>query len=140
RIMALTPAACHCGGPSSAILYHSKASEITKDSHLYRAGLSELSVTKSLPAPAVCCSGWFGVPQYPNPHPAFFPPPPPPPPDPPPGVLRRGGSPRLGAAGFAPGGCPLRQEPPSHAVRHRRQLRVACRKRETGRQSGRPGQ
>src|SRR5262245_39868126 len=36
--MALTPAACHCGGPSSAILYHSKASEITKDSHLYRVG------------------------------------------------------------------------------------------------------
>src|SRR5258708_1124513 len=55
-------------------------------------------------------------------------------------LLARGGLPRPGAAGLAPGGCPLIQEPPGHSVRHRRQLRVACRKRDTRRQSGRPGQ
>ena len=31
-----------------------------------------LSVTKSLPAPAVCCSGWFGVPRYQNRHHGFL--------------------------------------------------------------------
>jgi hypothetical protein len=37
-----------------------------------RGGTSELSVTKSLPAPAVCCSGWFGVPRYQNRHHGFL--------------------------------------------------------------------
>jgi len=35
-------------------------------------GTSALSVTKSLPAPAVCCSGWFGVPRYQNRHHDFL--------------------------------------------------------------------
>jgi hypothetical protein len=35
-------------------------------------GLSDLPTPKCLPAPAVCCSGWFGVPRYQNRHHGFL--------------------------------------------------------------------
>jgi hypothetical protein len=44
----------------------------TNDTAQQPRGTSEISVTKSLPALAVCCRGWFGVPRYQNRHRGFL--------------------------------------------------------------------